>query len=212
VGFMGPVAGELVINVRTAFRVAYPGCEVEIHETQIADPCRPLREGDVDVLLTQLPVKEPGLAQGAVAIREAKVLAVSSRHPFARLKSVSLEDLARDRTFRPAGTPSEDWLLSYLPAHTPSGRIIERGASVTTFQELLTLIAAGEGICPVAAHNLRYHPRPDVSYVAFRDSPPFEFGPVWRVTSETVRVAAFVRAIADVVQARGGPEAVAAGL
>jgi DNA-binding transcriptional LysR family regulator len=212
VGFMGPVAGELIVNVRALFRVEYPGCGVELHETQIADPCRPVRDGEVDVVLTQLPVKEPGLTQGAVAIREAKVLAVSSRHPFARQTSVSLEDLARDRTFQPAGTPSQDWKQSHAPAHTPSGRAIERGVAVTTFQELLTLIAAGEGICAVAAHNRRYHARPDVSYIPFEDSPPFEFGPVWRAAGETILVAAFVRAIGEFVRARGGPDAVAAGM
>jgi DNA-binding transcriptional LysR family regulator len=209
VGFMGPVAGELIVNVRSVFRVEYPGCEVEIQETQIADPCRPVRDGAVDVVLTQLPVKEPGLTQGAVAIREPKVLAVSSRHPFARQTSVSLEDLARDRTFQPAGTPSEDWKQSHTPWHTPSGRAIERGVAVTTFQELLTFIAAGEGICAVAAHNRQYHARPDIRYISFRDSPPFEFGPVWRAAGETVLVRAFVRAIGDFVQARGGPDAVA---
>jgi DNA-binding transcriptional LysR family regulator len=61
-GFMGPVAAELILSVRTVFRVEYPGCEVEIHETQIADPCRPVRDGEVDIVLTQLPVNESELA------------------------------------------------------------------------------------------------------------------------------------------------------
>jgi DNA-binding transcriptional LysR family regulator len=207
--FMGPIAGELLVNVRARFRVEHSGCEVELRETQIADPCRPVRDGEVDLALTQLPVNEPGLAQGPVAIREPKVLAVSSRHPFARRESVSLEDLARDRSFRPAGTPPQDWLQSHMPTQTPSGHAIERATGVTTFEELLTLIAAGEGICPVAAHNERYHARPDIRYIPFRDSPPFEFGPVWRTAGETVILAAFVRAIDDLVRSKGGPEAIA---
>jgi DNA-binding transcriptional LysR family regulator len=206
VGFMGPVAAALIIDVRTAFRVRHPNCEIEIHETQLADPCEPLRNGKVDVLLTQLPVDEPGLAYGPVAIREARMLAVSARHPLAERKSVTLEDLAADKLFKPAGTPPEHWKDGHLPRRTPSGKPIEVGLGITTFQELLTLIAAGKGICPVAAHNIRYHPRPDVAYIPFEDAQPFEFGPVWRTAGETAEVRSFLKAVAEVVGAKGGPE------
>ena len=209
VGFMGPVAGELVLAVGATFRTRHPDCEIQIRETQIADPCAPLRDGTVEVLLTQLPVEEPGLIAGPVAISEPRVLAVSARHPFARLPSVSIEDLARDRIFLPAGTPSRHWYDTYLPWQTPTGKPIERGPAVTTFEELLTLIAAGHGVCPVAAHNIRYYPRPDIAYVPFHDTPPFEFGPVWRAAGDTARVRAFLQAVTDEVTSRGGPTTMA---
>ncbi|MFE2432608.1 LysR substrate-binding domain-containing protein [Streptomyces sp. NPDC059373] len=75
----------------------------------LADPCRPLRDGEVDLVLTRLPVGEPGISTGPVVLSEPRVLAVSARQcPYARRASVSLEDLSRDRTFRPAGKPSPD--------------------------------------------------------------------------------------------------------
>jgi DNA-binding transcriptional LysR family regulator len=208
VGYLGPLAGGLVLEISRSFRARMPECEVQIRESTIADPCRPLREGEVDVMLTQFPVLEEGLVQGPLLVSEGRVLAVSSRHPFARRAGVSLEDVARDKTFGPGGTPPRDWAESHLPQRTPKGLPIERRHSVFTFQELLTLIAAGEGICPVAAHNVRYNLRPDIAYIPMTDAPPFEFGLVWVGRNETATVRAFARAAVAAVATRGGPAAV----
>ncbi|HEX4813841.1 MAG TPA: LysR family transcriptional regulator [Nonomuraea sp.] len=209
VGFLGPVAGRVVLEAMNAVRASHPALDIQLRETQIADPCRPLREDEVDVVLTQLPVNEPGISTGPVILSEPRVLAVSARHPYARRESVGLEDLARDHTFRPAGNPSPDWLNNYLPWSTPAGRPIERGPAVATFQELLALIAAGQGICPVAAHNTRYHPRPDIAFVPLADAPPFEFGLAWRTSAHTGRVKTFIETTGNLVTAWGGPTAAA---
>jgi DNA-binding transcriptional LysR family regulator len=209
VGFLGPVAGRVVLDVMTTLQASHPDLEIQVRETQIADPCRPLRDTEVDVLLTQLPVTEPGISTGPVVLSEPQVLAVSARHPYARRDSVCLEDLARDRTFRPAGTPPAAWLDSYLPWSTPAGRPIERGPAVATFQELLALVAAGQGVCPVAAHNTRYHPRSDIAFVPLTDAPPLEFGLAWRTSARTTRVQTFVEATSRLVTGWGGPTAAA---
>jgi DNA-binding transcriptional LysR family regulator len=209
VGFLGPLAGRVVLDVLDELRSTHPDLEIRIHETQIADPCRPLREHQIDLLLTQFPVTETGVTIGPVVLREPRVLAVSTKHPLSRRDSVSLEDLASTPTFRPAGSPSPDWLDNYLPWATPSGRPIERGPAVSTFQELLALVAADQGICPVAAHNIRYHPRPDVAFVPFTDAPPFEFGLLWRSNTETARIRIFVETTSRLVDRRGGPAAAA---
>jgi DNA-binding transcriptional LysR family regulator len=209
VGFLGPVAGRVVLEVATAIRASHPGLEIRLRETHIDDPCRPLRDGEVNLLLTQLPVAEPGIDTGPVVLSEPRVLAVSTGHPLARRAAVHLGDLAGDHTFRPAGTPPADWLASYLPWSTPDGRPIERGPAVATFQELLALVAAGQGICPVAAHNVRYHPRPDVVFIPFTDAPPFEFGLAWRSSERTGRVHAFIETTSRLVTGWGGPAAAA---
>jgi DNA-binding transcriptional LysR family regulator len=209
VGFLGPVAGRVVLDVMDALHSSHPDLEIQLRETQIADPCRPLRDDEVDVLLTQLPVDEPDMDTGPVVLSEPRVLAVSSRHPYARRQSVCLEDLAGDRTFRPAGTPPTSWVNSYLPWSTPSDHPIERGPAVSTFQELIALVAAGQGICPVAAHNVRYHPRPHIAFVPFTDAPPFEFGLVWRTSAQTSRVRTFVETTNRLIDEWGGPVAAA---
>ena len=207
VAFLGPVAGELLLEAAAAFRDRHPARDVELKETQIAEPLGPLREGAVDLVLTQLPVDEEGLVSGPTLIREPRVLAVSARHPYAQRDSVTLEDLASTRIPTPAGTPSRAWEESYQPWHTPSGAEIERGPAVGTFEELLTLIAAGRGECTVAAHNVHYHPRNEVSYIPIADAPAFDFGLVWRAAGETRIMRAFTQLAAELVERKGGPEA-----
>jgi DNA-binding transcriptional LysR family regulator len=209
VGFLGPLAGDLIVRSAASWRQDHHDAEIELRATEIAEPLRPLRAGEVDMLLTQLPVDEPGLLSDEPMIEERRVLAIASAHPLAARRSVTLEDLAGDRIFRPAGKPSRDWLRSYQPWTTPSGTPIERGPAVETFGELLVMIAAGEGVCTVAGHNETYHPRPGVTYVPIEDASPFQFGFVWRAGSETALSVAVLAAVRRCVDDLGGPANVA---
>jgi DNA-binding transcriptional LysR family regulator len=209
VGFLGPLAGRVLLDVLDSFRTTHPELEVQLRTTEVDDPCRPLRDGEVDLLLTQLPVTEPGLTTGPTVIIEPRVLAISARHPLARRDSVSAEVLAAEPMLRPAGAPPREWLDNAQPWSTPSGKPIDRGAEVRTFQELMTFVAAGQGVCTVAAHNTRYHPRTDVAFIPMPDAPPFEFGLVWRANAETARVRAFAETTGRLIDEWGGPSAMA---
>ncbi|GAA3164023.1 LysR family transcriptional regulator [Planomonospora alba] len=205
VGFLGAGAGELTTAIMDGFRSRHPGCEIQMRETHFADPLGPLRDGDVDVLLTRLPVEEPDLTVGPVVLSEPRVLAVAAGHPFARRRTVSLEDLARDTVFGVTGPAPQYWWDFHVPSRTPSGRTIPKGQSVATFQELLALVATGQGISPVAASVERYYARPDITFVPIEDAPPTHVAVVWRTAGVTARIRAFAGAAADAVRANGGP-------
>jgi DNA-binding transcriptional LysR family regulator len=205
VGFVNAAAGRLILLVADGFRARHPRCAVEIREVQVGDCLVALRAGEIDVLLATFPIEEADLTTGSVLLSEPRVLAVSSRHPFARRESVSLEDLARDEVLRAPCSDLGYWEAARVPERTPGGRRIERGQVTVTFQEMLTLIGAGRGVYPVGAHATRYYTRPDVTYVPFRDAPPLEWGLIWRTSAETSRVRAFDEAARDVITARGGP-------
>jgi DNA-binding transcriptional LysR family regulator len=205
VGFVNAAAGRLILLVADGFRARHPRCAVEIREVQVGDCLVALRAGEIDVLLATFPIEEADLTTGSVLLSEPRVLAVSSRHPFARRESVSLEDLARDEVLRAPCSDLGYWEAARVPERTPGGRRIERGQVTATFQEMLTLIGAGRGVYPVGAHATRYYTRPDVTYVPFRDAPPLEWGLIWRTSAETSRVRAFDEAARDVITARGGP-------
>lgn len=205
VGFLGTAANELTQRILAAFRERHPGCEVKMTETHFADPLGPLRGGKVDILITRLPVEEPDLVVGPVVVREPRVLAVGAGHPFAGRKQVSMEDLARDRVFAVSASAPDYWWDFHVPPTTPGGAVIERGAAVATFQELLALVASGEGISPVAESVARYYGRPDIAYVPLPDAPPTEVALVWRADGLTARARALAQAAADVVRANGGP-------
>lgn len=196
VAFEAPAVADLIAGVLDEFRQRLPGCEIRVREAPFADPLAALRDDDADVLVTAFPVEAPGLATGPVVCAEPLLLAVSSAHPFARRGSVSVEDLARDTVLH-AAWPSAAARDSQGKWRTPGGRLVEPGPAAATVQELLALVAAGDGICPVAEHAARYFARPTVVFVPFSDAPPVKWGLVWPPAGETARVRAFVAAARD---------------
>ncbi|WP_169789210.1 LysR family transcriptional regulator [Nonomuraea candida] len=202
VGFSSPLAGELVMTVVETFRERHPTCEVRIREVHLSDRHGPLRRGELDVQLVEFPIHEPDLTCGPALLRDPRVLAVSVDHRLAGRTTVSLEEVACENVLLVAGMPSyfRDWLI---PERTPSGRPIRRSATVTYWQELLTLVAAGEGVTIAAAQGMRYYPRPNLVYIPFEDAPPLEYGLVWREAGVSARVLAFTRMALEVA-ARAG--------
>ncbi|GAA3032390.1 LysR substrate-binding domain-containing protein [Streptosporangium longisporum] len=216
--FLGPAGGQLLSGVAELFRERLPGCDVRLVEARPADLVPWVRDGEVDVALGPLSVRESGIATGPSLVSEARMLAVSSGHPFARRESVRLRDLARVRVLRLPGLPGlpglsgEDGLPGEDPtppgssgeARTPpAGWPVEAGPPASTLDEALTLVGEGRGVLPVGAHARRYHPRPDVTYVPFDDAPPVRWGLLWRTDGATARVLAFAEAARDLLSPAG---------
>ncbi|MGW2227291.1 LysR family transcriptional regulator [Streptomyces formicae] len=207
VGFLGAGAGTLTGPILALFRERRPGVEVRMRETQFQDPLGALRSGEVDLLFTCLPVEEPDLAVGPVVINEPRLLAMPLGHPLAGRVSVSLEELAGETFFGVVNGAPAYWWDFHVPPRTPSGREIRRGQAVASFQELMTLVAAGQGISPVVASVEKYYARPGVTFVPLDDVPCAEVALIHRTTGTNARAEAFVRAVGDAVEANGGPAA-----
>ncbi|WP_439679626.1 LysR family transcriptional regulator [Embleya sp. MST-111070] len=195
VGFLGAAAGQLLLKAITVFASRYPDCEVRIHETQVHDAMPRLHGGDIDVLITALPVS--GVAEGPVLLAETRVLATPADPTWTARRSVSVEILAEQPVIQMSATMPEELRSDRCPLHTPSGRPVPKGPIATTFPEALALVASGRGVFPVGEHAARFYPRPDIAYVPFHDAPPVCWGPVWPHTNDTARVRAFVQAAAD---------------
>jgi len=192
VGFISVLAGRFVHDVGELFTARYPGSRIEARENQWGDGFgRRLASGEIDVLLTLFPVREPDLRCGPVLFTEERLLAVSARHPFARRPSVTWEDVARDRVLDAPAVP-DYWKATNAPTHTRDGRPVELGPSFGTIEEMLALVAAGRGVFAVSGQEARYYVRPDVVYVPIDDAPDCEWGLIWRADRETSRVRAFV--------------------
>ncbi|WP_409239184.1 LysR family transcriptional regulator [Streptomyces sp. PA5.6] len=198
VGFANPLTGEIVMKTTEALRVSHPGISVEVCEVPLGDPYGPLRKGEFDVQLTELPVREDDLGGGAVLLSEDRVLALPATHPLAARTSVTLEDLADVPLLTIEGPVPAYRLDHHAPSRTPSGRPVTHGPAVTNLQEALTLVAAGRGAFPAPAHTSTYFARPGVTYVPFTDAEPTGYGLVWRLGHETGAVTAFARTAQDV--------------
>jgi len=200
IGFEAPGIADLAGDVLGSY--ARGGREVRIREADFSDPFGLLRGGDVDVLVTLLPVDEPDLTVGPVLLTEPMVLAVAARHPLARRGAVTLDDLGRDTVLRAARPPPPYWVEPPQPWFTPDGAPLRRGPVAGTFQELLALVSTGKGVCPLAAHAATYFSQPKIVFVPFADGPPVSWALVWRTAGET----ALVRALAEVVSGPRPPD------
>ncbi|AEW98126.1 MULTISPECIES: LysR family transcriptional regulator [Streptomycetaceae] len=199
VAFDGPAAGQLMVGATQAFRARHPDCDVQLREAQLPQVLPWLRSGEADVALTGHPIRDD-VVMGPVLVREARMLAVPTGHPFARRTAVSVEDLARVTVLRIPETLPDSLRDDRAPRHTPTGQPITHGPAAMTFTEMLTLVGAGEGVATVGAHTRRYFARPDVTYVPFKDAAPVEWGLVWLVDGATARIRAFSQAALGVVQ------------
>jgi DNA-binding transcriptional LysR family regulator len=156
VAFVGAAGGQLMAGAADLFRGGEPGCQVQLHEAQMSEVFPWIRDQVVDLALAPGPAHEPGLVSGPVLVREARMLAVSVGHPFARRESVSLQDLARVRLLRlPEGVP-DSLQDHYAPSVTSAGHPIAHGPATKTFNETLTLIGAGQDAFIVGAQVRRY--------------------------------------------------------
>ncbi|MEV5971392.1 LysR substrate-binding domain-containing protein [Streptomyces sp. NPDC051921] len=198
VGFGSPWGGELLTAATDAFLARHPGCELTLREVPVDSGTRPVEDGELDVQYTAFPVGVPGLTAGPVLAREDRMLLVPAAHPLARRTSLGLEDLAGQTLVTTGRAHSRAWREAHYPTRTPSGAVIHHGPAAATWEEVLSLVGAGRGVAPGAARGARYHPRPGIAYVPFRDAPPLAYGLVWATASENALIRAFVETAARV--------------
>ncbi|HET8717564.1 MAG TPA: LysR family transcriptional regulator [Nocardioidaceae bacterium] len=198
-GAMGATGNHLRAVVE-AFEADHPACAVEPVEFHFSDPFTPLRAGTTDLQLMWLPVREPDLATSPVLITEGRVLAVSTQDPLTARQNASLEDLGDRLVPDPGALAPEYWIETMVPHRTPGGRLVRRGRTVRTFHEILTLVAAGELVCPLNAHVSSYYSHPDIALLPLTDAPPTEWALVSRAAQRNRLVDAFTATAARFCQ------------
>ncbi|MFD8009593.1 LysR family transcriptional regulator [Streptomyces sp. NPDC058955] len=181
-----------------AFRSRHPQWELEIRQLALVDPFGRLRDNDMDVLVTWLPVDEPDLTVGPVLFTDPRVLAVAADHELAGRTSVRLEVFA---DFQHAVAPAmpDYWEESYLPFHTAQGRPIERGCPVASPEDLVNKVGMGEIIHGFPSHVTRHWGMPNIRWLPVTDLAALSFALVWRTEAENE----LIGALADTVREFG---------
>ncbi|MFD3531936.1 LysR family transcriptional regulator [Streptomyces sp. NPDC058664] len=181
-----------------AFRSRYPQWELEIRQLAPVDPFGRLRDNDMDVLVTWLPVEEPDLTVGPVLCTDPRVLAVAADHELARRTSVRLEMFADFQHAVAQGWP-DYWEDSYLPFHTFQGRPIERERRVTNAEDLVNKVGMGEIVHSFPRHVTRHWGMPNIRWLPVTDMADLSFALVWRTEAENE----LIGALADMVRELG---------
>jgi DNA-binding transcriptional LysR family regulator len=107
-GVVAAAVGPRLRSIIAIFEASYPHSQVQVVGLPFRDRFGPLRRGEVQRMVTHLPLDHPGLVIGPVLAREQPVLAVARNHPLATRHEVSAEDLVDHRVGRlDIGVPTE---------------------------------------------------------------------------------------------------------
>lgn len=181
------------------FRERYPHWDVRVRHSGFIEPFEPLRRGDLDVLVTWLPVEEPDLVVGPVLFTEPQLLMTAVDSVPALRGTATLEMLA-DSAVPAAVKPIPDyWEDAYQPFYTPRGKVIERFAPspVQVWGDVLAAVSEGEIMIPAGAHHSRYNARPGLVYLPVEEPTKLHWGLVWRQDADNPMVRAFAGVVRD---------------
>jgi DNA-binding transcriptional LysR family regulator len=196
VGFYGSAAAALLPDVLRAFGERLPSVDVAVRELFLGS-IDDILDGHVAVAFTRLLPGQTELEVEVLA-HERRLVALAPAHPLAGRQSVAFADL-RDESFIvnpavPADGAPPRWLAEQR-RHGLPGRVAAQSASV---QEILTLVAAGRGVCLVPSAVAAHYPRSDVAYVPVTDADPAVISLAWRPGPLVTDVEAFVHAARQV--------------
>jgi DNA-binding transcriptional LysR family regulator len=188
--------GPRLRSIIAVFEASHPDSPVQVVGLPFRDRFGPLRRAEVQLMVTHLPVGQPGLVTGPVLAREQPVLAVARDHPLATHQEVSVEDLADHRVGRLDVAAPAELSESLTPDTTPSGRPIPRmDLRLQEASELIVAVAQGLIVQPVTATFAQTYRHPDVVFLPLRGLPASRAVLVWPRGDRHPGLRAFLRVV-----------------
>ncbi|AEN08080.1 DNA-binding transcriptional LysR family regulator [Streptomyces sp. DvalAA-21] len=148
---VGYTAGLIVTPAVRDVRHRHPDADVRTLHLEWNEPREALLDRRVDAAVTRLPLRTDGL-DVTVLYDEPKLLLVPARHRLAGRESVTLDDIEEEPIPR---FPDPEWDAHWRIDPRPGGRPAPGGPPVTTIEDKIERIAAGEAVAiiPAALHT-----------------------------------------------------------
>jgi DNA-binding transcriptional LysR family regulator len=197
----GPAGGPHLVEIINAFESQHPECQVEVVQMAWDDPVARLRENDVEVMATWVPLGQDDLVVGPTLTRQPRVLAVARDHPLADRETVDVEELADHRVARFVGDWPKELRETVTPSRTPKGRPIRGsriGESDYTVLDLPVHIARSDLAFPTVASAIPYMGELDLAFVPIKGMAPLRSALVWRRPARDPKLRAFIRVARDI--------------
>jgi len=206
VGFYGSAAGALLPDALREFAARHPLFDVSVRELLLGS-IDDILEGKVDVAFTRLLPNQTEL-EVAVLAEEPRLVALAVTHPLADRTTLTYAELGEESfivnpVVHSEGSPPR-WTAEQRRHHLP-GTVAAVASSV---QEILTLVAAGPGVCLVPSAVAQQYPRADVIYIPVSDADPAVISLAWRHGHVTPAAEAFIRIAREQAAATAAPTAV----
>lgn len=169
VGFQWALPDPWISDLLAAFETATGATATLLRRDDIATA---LLSGDVDAALVRAPVRASGIAQ-TVLFEEDRVAAVPAESPLAARAHLDWPELAEHPLVvnTVSGATSADlWPPGHRPRH-----VLECGS----YDEWLTIIAAGRGIGSTTTSAAEAHTHARVAYRPLTGAPPVALRLLW---------------------------------
>jgi LysR family hydrogen peroxide-inducible transcriptional activator len=169
VGAVPTVAPYLLVPLIARCRVDLPNLTIHLREDFRSDLVRAVIEGDLDLAIVPLPVKDHRLSIEPL-MTEPLLLIVAKNHPFASRSEITVNDLAEE-TFVTMGDSStlSGQIRSFFGDHNFAPKIGYRCAQVAT---LKAFVAMGAGISILPQVDRLPEDRDSLTYLKLSGSAP----------------------------------------
>ncbi len=137
VGAIQTIAPYLLLPLIEKCRIELPNLQIDIVEDFRSDLVRAVVEGELDLAIVTLPVKDPRVSVEPL-LTEPLLLVVGKNHRFSSRSEISIDDLA-DETFVTMGESStlSGQIRSFFGGHNFEPKVGYRCAQVTTLKKLV---------------------------------------------------------------------------
>jgi len=169
--FSAPAGGSHLVEIIRGFEALHASSTIEVVQMSWDDPFQRLRDDDVDLMATWLPLDQPDLVVGPVLTEQPRALAVAHDHPLANRDTVDVEELADHRLLRFNNWPRE-LHEAIAPSRTPRGRPVPRvriPVGERSVTDVSVRVARGEIVYPTVASAMSY--MGDLSFVPITGMP-----------------------------------------
>jgi len=182
----------LLPQVRARLVADCPDATLELRQVAWADRTAGLEQGDTDAAFVWLPLPAPPYRWVTVA-SEPRLVAMPSTHALADRTSVTFDDI-REEPFlalpQSAGPLRDYWLAG-------ATNVV---AEINDTEETYEAVAAGIGVCLLAAGNAPIFARGDVTMLEVTDLSPAELVLAWHERHCPPLLERFVNLVAAVSQ------------
>jgi DNA-binding transcriptional LysR family regulator len=185
IGFVATGGGSLGRRARTAFLARHPNATVEPKRFDRGGEADALRQGLVDVAFLWLPADTTGL-HTAVVTTEQRMVAMSTSHPLATRRSVTIADL-RDEPIL--------WTRKAPAAWVDGWASPVWGQENDNVEEMLEQAATTGAVCLGPASMAAYYAHPELTWRPVTDLDPLQIAVAWPHTTANPLVPAFVQTV-----------------
>jgi DNA-binding transcriptional LysR family regulator len=187
--------GDEFTSARIAFSAAHPDVTINLRRIYWDDQEHVLPSGQADVAFVHLPIDDENLELMPVR-SEPRVAVLSTSHPAAGRREISIAELADDPVIIQRGATAS-WQAFHNVDPRQDGRRARRGPEAANLEEKLQHVAAGRAISFLPASLAATVSQSGIAYVPVTDIPPIKVCLAWIAKNRSPLIESFAACVKD---------------